>query len=66
MVRKICEKKIGNITYILKHFEGDNKYVIYKWDSSKMENGKVHRVPEEGVFNNEKDAREYLEKLKES
>ena len=63
MVRKICEKKVGNITYELKHFEGDDKYVIYKWDEEIMKNGKVHRIPEETVFNNEKDAKEYLNKL---
>ena len=66
MVRKICEKKIGNITYGLRHFKGDNKYVIYKWDEEIMKNGKVHRVPEVGVFNNEKDARDYLEKLNQN
>lgn len=62
-VRKICEKKMGNITYELKYFEGDNKYVIYKCDEKKMKNGQVHRIPEVGVFNNEKEARNYLEKL---
>ena len=64
MVRKICERKIGNITYVLKHFEGDNKYVIYRWDKEKMKNGQIHRIPEEAIFNKEKDAKEYLEKLK--
>ena len=63
-VKKITEKRIGNITYEIRFFEGDNKYVIYKWDEEIMKDGKVHRIPEVGVFNNEKDAREYLEKLK--
>ena len=63
-VKKIYEKKIGNITYELRFFEGDNKYVIYKWDEEIMKNGKVHKIPEVGVFNNEEDARKYLEKLK--
>jgi len=65
MVKKICEKKIGNIAYELKHFEGDNKYVIYRLDEEMMKDGQAHRIPEEAVFNNEKDAREYLEKLTE-
>ena len=30
-----------------------------------MKDGRVHRIPEKAVFNNEKDAREYLEKLTE-
>ena len=66
MVRKICEKKIGNITYESKHFKGDNKYVIYRLDEEMMKNGQVHRIPEEAIFDNEKDARNYLEKLKKS
>ena len=64
-VKKICEKKTGNITYELCFFEGDNKYVICKWDKKKMKNGECCRIPEVGVFNNEKDAREYLAKLGE-
>ncbi len=63
MVKKICEKKVGNTVYELKYFKGDNKYVIYKLDENKMMDGKVHRIPEVGVFNDEKDAREYLDKL---
>ena len=63
MVKKIAEKKVGSITYQLKHFEGDSKYVIYKMDDGVMSDGQIHRIPEEAVFNNEKDAREYLEKL---
>lgn len=63
-VKKICEKKIGDIIYELRFFEGDGKYVIYKWDGEIMKDGKAHRIPEVGVFNNEKDARKYLEELK--
>ena len=63
MVKKICEKKVGNITYKLKHFEGDNKFVIYKWNNEIMKDGQVHRIPKEAIFSNEKDAKEYLEKL---
>ena len=63
MVKKICEKRVGNITYELKYFEGDNKYVIYKLDDEIMRNGKVHRIPQVGVFNNKRDARKFLEKL---
>jgi len=63
MVKKIEEKRLGSITYQLKHFEGDNKYVIYKIDDTVMGNGQVHRIPEEAIFDNEKYAREYLEKL---
>lgn len=63
MLKKICDKKLGNITYELKHFEGDNKYVIYKWDDEVIKNGQAHRIPKEAVFDNEKDARTYLEKL---
>ena len=65
-VRKICEKKVGDITYILRFFEGDDKYVIYKQDEKKMMDGRVHRIPEAGVFKNEKEARDYLEKLTKS
>ena len=64
-VKKICEKKIGDITYELCFFEGDNKYVIYKCDKKKMKNGKCCRIPEVGVFNNKEDAREHLTKLRE-
>lgn len=49
--------------YELKLFEGDNKYVIYKMDDSVMNDGQIHRIPEEKIFSNEKDAREYLENL---
>ena len=65
MVKKIYEKRIGNITYELKYFEGDNKYVIYKLDDEIMRNRKIHMIPEVGTFNNEKDAREFLKKLAE-
>lgn len=64
MVKKICDKKIGDIIYTLKYFKGDNKYVIYKQDNIVMNDGCVHRIPEEAIFDNEKDARKYLEKLK--
>ncbi len=63
MVKKIEEKRIGSITYQLKYFEGDNKYVIYKMDDRVMSDGQIHRIPEEAVFDNEKDAREYMENL---
>lgn len=63
MVRKIAEKQVGSITYQLKYFEGDNNYVIYKMNDKVMNDGQVHRIPEEAVFNNEKDAREYMENL---
>jgi len=63
-VKKLYKKKIGNITYELRFFEGDHKYVIYKWDKEIMKDGKVHEIPEVGIFNNEEDARKYLEKLK--
>ena len=63
LVKKICEKKTGDITYELRFFKGDNKYVIYQWDKNKMSNGRVHRIPEIAVFNNEKDAKDYLKKL---
>jgi len=63
MVKKIAEKKIGSITYQLKLFEGDNKYVIYKMDDKVINDGQIHRIPEEAVFENETDAREYLKEL---
>lgn len=61
--QKICEKKIGDIIYILRFFKGDNKYVIYRQDEKKMMDGCVHRIPEVAVFNNKKDDRDYLKKL---
>ena len=64
-VKRICEKKIGDITYELCFFKGDNKYVICKWDKKKMKNCECSIIPKVGVFNNEKDAREYLAKLGE-
>lgn len=63
MIKKIEEKRIGSITYQLKYFEGDNKYVIYKMDDRVINDGQIHRIPEEVVFDNEKDAREYMENL---
>ena len=63
MVKKIAEKKVGSITYELKLFEGDSKYVIYKMDDSIMNDGQIHRIPEEAVFDNEMDARKHLDKL---
>jgi len=63
MVRKICDKKVGKITYTLKQVGSNDRYVIYKWDSEIMEDSQIHRIPEEAVFDNEKDAREYLEKV---
>jgi len=59
-VKKICEKKVRDITYILRLFEGDNKYVIFKRDGKKMMDGRVHRIPEIAVFNNEKDAQDFF------
>ena len=63
-VKKNLRKKIGNVTYELRFSKVDNKYVIYKWDGEIMKDGKVHRIPEVGVLNNEEDAKKYLEKLK--
>jgi hypothetical protein len=60
MVKKICDKKIGNIDYIINYFESDNKYVIYRWNKK---NNQIHQIPEVADFNNEKDAKEYLDKL---
>lgn len=62
-VKKICEKKVGNITYILKLFEGDNQYIVYKWDEKIMKNGQDRVLPEIAKFNNEEDAKKYLKKL---
>lgn len=62
-VKKISEKKVGDITYVLKLFEGDNKYIIYKQDERMMKNGQVRALPEIAVFNNKEDAAKYLEKL---
>ncbi len=62
----ICKQKVGNITYKLHHFEGDNKYVICKCDEEKWKNGQVHLDPTIGVFNSEKEAREYLKSLKKN
>lgn len=56
-------KKVGAITYELKLFEGNNKYVIYKMDDSVMSDGQIHRIHEEAIFDNEKDARDHLENL---
>ena len=63
MVKKIAKKKVGQFTYELKNFEGDNKFVIYRIDDSVMSDGGVHRIPEEAVFDNEAKARAYLERL---
>lgn len=61
MVKKICEKKIGNIIYVLKHFK--DRYVIYKQDEERWKNGKASESLKVKEFNNEQKAREYLEKL---
>ena len=63
MVKKICEKKVSGVTYKLRFFDSDNKYVVYKIDDKVMEDGKIHRIPREAVFSSEKDAKEYIEKL---
>lgn len=64
MVKKIAEKKIGSITYQLKLFEGDGKFVIYKMDDGVMDDTRIQKIPEEAVFDNEKEAREYFDNLK--
>jgi len=63
MIKKICTKKIKNFTYILRFFESDNQYIIYKQNDAILEDGKIHHIPIEAIFNNEKDARAYLKKL---
>ena len=60
--KKICEKIVDDITYELKHWPNDNKYVIYKWDSN-IKGLDVHHIPEVGIFTTESDARAFLEKL---
>ncbi len=64
MVKKIAEKQVGTIKYGLRFFEGDGKYVIYRMNLSLMR-GDAVRIPEEAVFDTEKEAREYLEQLGE-
>lgn len=64
MVQKMTAKRVGNIIYELKHFEGDDKYVIYKIDDEVMSDGKMHRIPEEAIFDSEQEAMEYLENLR--
>lgn len=60
--KKIYEKIVGNITYELKHWPNDNKYVIYKWDSN-IKGLDVNRIPEVGTFATESDARAFLDKI---
>lgn len=70
-VKEIDEKKIGDITYELKHFEDDNKWVIFRLDGKKIykdektiKDAQAIQIKTEAVFDNEKDARHYLENLK--
>jgi len=63
MVKTICEKKIGNTTYELCCLKEGNKYIIYKWGESKTKNSFAKRVPKQAIFDNEREARIYLEKL---
>lgn len=62
----IAKKEIGDIVYELGHWPGDDKYVIYKKDRRIMKQGSMaHRILEVGVFDTEKEARDFLRKLGE-
>lgn len=63
MINKLYTRKTGNILYELRYFEGDHKYVVYKWDIEKSQNGVVEWIPEEATFNNEDDAKKYIDSL---
>lgn len=58
MNKSIYKKKIGNIIYDLRLRY--NKYIIYECCEQ------FSKPPEKATFDNEKDAREFLEKLANS
>lgn len=58
MNKSICKKTIGNITYDLRL--RDNKYIIYSCSEQ------FSKQPEIATFDNEKHAKEFLEKLANS
>ena len=53
-------KVVGNIEYRLIHLIKDNLFVIYKFDKNVKS---IQHIPEIFLSDNEKKAREYLEKL---
>lgn len=64
MVKKIAEKRVGTITYELRHFPGDNTFVVNKLDDAVMGVGTVaHRVPTIATFNDEEKALAFFEQV---
>jgi predicted transcriptional regulator len=59
MVKKIYEKKVGNIIYKIRQFEEGGRYFIYKLEND----GRINKIPEVATFDNEKEVKKYLEKL---
>jgi predicted transcriptional regulator len=59
MVKKIYEKKVGNIIYKIWQFEEGGRYFIYKLEN----NGRINKIPKVDTFDNEEEAKKYLEKL---
>lgn len=62
-VKTIYEKTIGSIIYELKYFEGDKKYVIYKWDKELGSGNIARRIPMVEAFDDKQKAIDYLDGL---